>query len=74
MRPIEKRIEALEDRRPLKNNDGFWNLDVFSVSELRELRGVLEKAGGEEGQIDTSKLAVHEREVLEGMVSKAQIR
>lgn len=73
MRVIEKRIKALEDRRPLKNNDDVWNLDVFSVSELRELRRLLEKAGGEEGLIDTSRLAVREREVLGKLVSKAQI-
>lgn len=73
MKLIQKRIEALEARRPLVCDDGTWNLHLLSVPELRTLLDLVLKAGAEGERGDFSKLAPHEIEALQKLALKAGV-
>lgn len=73
MRPIQKRIEALEARRPSNRDDVTWNLRLLSLSELRTLLDLVLKVGAEGERRDLSKLASHEIEALQKLALKAGV-
>ena len=73
MRPIQKRIEALEARRPSNRDDVTWNLRLLSLSELRTLQGLVLKAGAEGQWGDLSRLTPLEIETVKGLALKAGV-
>lgn len=71
MKPIEKRIEALETRCTSERQNHAWNLAVLGLNDLRVLRDLLEKVKTDDGQHDLAKLTALDLENLQALATKA---
>lgn len=71
MKPIEKRIEALEACCIPERETHDWNLALLGLNDLRVLRDLLEKVETDDGQHDLAKLTALELENLKALATKA---
>ena len=72
MKPIEKRIEALEARCIPEHETHNWNLTLLGLDDLRGLRDLLEQVETDDGQHKLAKLTALELENLRALATKAE--